>query len=164
MDLLLPHTGTIFWMLIAFSVVFFLLKKFAWKPILSALKQREDSIEEALKSAELARAEMENLQADNAKVIEEAKRERDQILKEARNLKEEIIEEAKSKASQEAEKIIQNATDAIKNEKAAAVKEVKEQIATFSVSIAEKILQERLASDNEQKELIDKYLRNIKMN
>lgn len=164
MDLLLPHTGTIFWMLIAFSIVFFLLKKFAWKPILNALKQREDSIEDALKSAELARKEMENLQADNAKIIEEAKRERDQILKEARDLKEEIIEEAKSKAGQEAEKIIQNATDAIKSEKAAAVKDVKEQIATFSVSIAEKILQERLASDDEQKELIDKYLRNIKMN
>ncbi len=164
MDLLIPHTGTIIWMLIAFSIVFFLLKKFAWKPILTALKQREESIENALKSAELARQEMENLQADNAKIIEKAKRERDQILNEARNLKDDMINEAKLKASEEADKIVKNASEIIKGEKAAAIKEIKEQVATLSVLIAEKILQEKLSSDDEQKELIDKYLRNIKVN
>jgi F-type H+-transporting ATPase subunit b len=164
MDLLIPHTGTIIWMLIAFSIVFFLLKKFAWKPILTALKQREESIENALKSAELARQEMENLQADNAKIIEKAKRERDHILSEARNLKDDMINEAKLKASEEADKIVKNASEIIKGEKAAAIKEIKEQVATLSVSIAEKILQEKLSSDDEQKEIIDKYLRNIKVN
>lgn len=164
MDLLIPHTGTIIWMLLAFSIVFFLLKKFAWKPILSALKQREHTIEDALKSAELARIEMENLQSDNAKIIEEAKRERDHILKEARTLKEDIINEAKAKASEEAENVIKSASEVIKSEKAAAVKEIKEQVAILSVSIAEKILQEKLVSDEDQKELIDKYLKSIKMN
>ena len=140
MDFLIPHTGTIFWMLLAFSIVFFILKKFAWKPILTALKQREDSIEGALESAALARKEMENLQADNAKVLEEAKRERDLILKEARELKEEIVNEAKEKASDEADKIIKNASEAIKGERAAALKDIKEQVASFSIEIAEKIL------------------------
>jgi F-type H+-transporting ATPase subunit b len=164
MDLLTPHTGTLIWMLIAFSAVFFLLKKFAWKPILNALKEREESIDEALKSAEYARKEMESLQVDNAKIIEKAKRERDQILNEARNLKDDMINEAKLKASEEADKIVKNASEIIKGEKAAAIKEIKEQVATLSVSIAEKILQEKLSSDDEQKEIIDKYLRNIKVN
>ncbi len=164
MDLLLPHTGTIVWMLFAFSIVFFLLKKFAWKPILNALKERESSIDDALLSAEKAKKDMESLQANNEIIINEAKQEREQILKEARKLKDEIINEAKSKASTEAEKIIQNASEVIKSEKAAAIKEIKEQIATLSVVVAEKILQEKLGTESEQKEIIDKYLQSIKMN
>lgn len=158
------HTGTLIWMLIAFSLVFIILKKFAWKPILNALKERESSIGEALQSAERARKEMENLHANNQKILEEAKRERDQILKEARNLKENIINEAKEKASEEADRIIQNASETIKSEKEAAVKEIKEQVTSLSILVAEKILQEKLAVDTEQKDMIDKYLHSIKLN
>ena len=97
-DLLLPHTGTIIWMLISFLTVFFLLKKFAWKPLLNALKMREDSIEDALRSAEIARKEMEKLQADNEMIMNEAKKERDKIIVEARSLKDTILEDAKNQA------------------------------------------------------------------
>jgi F-type H+-transporting ATPase subunit b len=164
MDLLLPHTGTVIWMLIAFSIVLFILKKFAWKPILNVLKAREESIEEALLSAERTKKEMRKIQAENEKILAEAKLERDKILKEARNLKDEIINEAKKKAVEESGKIIDNAREAIKSEKNAAVKEIREQIASFSVTIAEKILQEKLEETSEQKELIDKYLREINVN
>lgn len=164
MDLLYPHTGTIIWMSIAFFAVFFILKKFAWKPILNALKAREDSIEEALLSAERARDEMQKLQANNEKIIAEAKVERDKLIKEARSLKDEIIEEAKKKAVEESDKIIAQAKENIKSEKAAALKEIKEQIADFSIHISEKIIQEKLEVTTEQKEIIDKYLHNIKVN
>lgn len=164
MDLLLPHTGTIIWMFIAFSIVFFILKKFAWKPILNAIKAREDSITEALSSADRAKEEMQKLQADNELIIAQAKQERDKILKEARDIKDSMIEEAKQKAGIEADKVIEKAREAIKSEKATAVKEVKEEVAKLSVVIAEKILKEKLAADNEQKELIDKYLRDVKLN
>jgi F-type H+-transporting ATPase subunit b len=117
MDLLLPHTGTIFWMLIAFSIVFFILKKFAWKPILNAIKAREDSIEEALRSADRAKEDMQQLQADNEKIIAAAKQERDAIIKEARALKDTIIDDAKTKARSEADKEIEKAREAIKSEK-----------------------------------------------
>jgi F-type H+-transporting ATPase subunit b len=164
MELLSPHFGTIIWMFIAFLVVFYVLKKFAWKPILNALKAREDSIEEALLSAEKARDEMQKLHADNEKILAEGKVERDKIIKEARELKEEIIIEAKQKASEEADKMIAQAKESIKNEKATAIKEIKEQIADFSIHIAEKIIEEKLEITSERKEIIDKYLHNIKVN
>jgi F-type H+-transporting ATPase subunit b len=164
MDLLSPHTGTIIWMFIAFSFVFLILKKFAWKPILNAIKAREESIEEALKSADKAKEEMQKLQADNEKIIATAKQERDIIIKEARDLKDSIVEDAKAKAKAEADKEVEKAREAIKNEKAAAIKEVKVEVANLSVFIAEKILQEKLSPDAEHKELIDKYLRDIKLN
>lgn len=164
MDLLLPHTGTIFWMLIAFSAVFFILKKFAWKPILNAIKAREDSITEALLSADKAKEEMQKLQADNEKIIAHAKSERDNIIKEAREIKESMIEDAKERATIEADKVIGKAREAIKSEKASAIKDIKEEVAKLSVVIAEKILREKLEVDTEQKELIDKYLRDVKLN
>ncbi len=164
MDLLSPHSGTIIWTTLAFLFVFFILKKYAWKPILNALKNREESIEEALMSAEKARDEMKKLQADNEKIIAEAKLERDKLIKEARNLKDEIIEEARKKATEESDKILAKAKENIKSEKAAAMKEIKEQIADFSVMVAEKIIQEKLEVTSERKELIDKYLHNIKVN
>jgi F-type H+-transporting ATPase subunit b len=164
MDLLLPHSGTVIWMLIAFSIVLIILKKFAWKPILNALKAREESIEEALLTAERTKKEMKKIQAENEKILAEARLERDKILKDARVLKDDIINEAKKKAVEESNKIIDGARDAIKAERNAAVKEIREQIASFSVSIAEKILQEKLEETNEQKELIDKYLREINVN
>jgi len=164
MDLLMPHTGTIIWMLIAFSTVFFILKKFAWKPILNAIKAREESIEDALQAAGKAKSEMLQLKADNEKIMAQARLERDNLLKEARSMKESIIEDARNKASLEADKEIEKAREAIKQEKAAAIKEVKEEIANLSVVVAEMILREKLAHGDEQKELIDKYLRDIKLN
>jgi F-type H+-transporting ATPase subunit b len=164
MDLLLPHTGTVIYMLIAFSLVLFILKKFAWKPILNALKAREETIEESLLMAEKTRNEMLVIQAQNEKILGEAKLERDKIIKEARDLKEEIINEAKKKAAEEANKIIDSSREAIRAERIAVIKEVKEQIASLSVSIAEKILHEKLEESNEQKELIEKFLQDIKLN
>ena len=164
MDLLIPHSGTVVWMLIAFLTVFFLLKKFAWKPILSALKQREETIENALKSAELTKIEMSNLQAKSEKILAEAKQEREKIIKEARDLKDSIVNDAKQLAGAEAEKMIESAKNAIKSEKEAAVNEIKQQSALLAISIAEKLLQEKLAGDAGQKELIDKLLKDVKMN
>ena len=114
MDLLLPHTGTVIWMLIAFSTVFFLLKKFAWKHLLNALKMREESIENALKAAENAKKDMEQLQADNEKVMAQARKERDKIIAEARDLKESIINDAREQAANEAGQIITEAKKAVK--------------------------------------------------
>jgi F-type H+-transporting ATPase subunit b len=164
MDLLLPHTGTVIWMLLAFSIVLFILKKFAWKPILNSLKARDESIEEALRTAEETRKEMRKIQAENEKILGEAKLEREKILKEARDLKDEIVNEAKKKAVEESSKIIDSARDTIKADRQAAVKEIKEQIALLSVNIAEKLLQEKLEENAEQKQLIDKLLNELKLN
>jgi F-type H+-transporting ATPase subunit b len=164
MDLLMPHSGTVLWMFIAFLTVFLILKKYAWKPILGALKQRENTISNALKSAEAAKEEMSRLQADNEKIIADAKSVRDQILKEARELKDQMISESKHRANEEANKIIEEAKNTIKNEKASAINEIKKQVADLSISIAEKILHEKLADDKEQKELIDKLVKGIKIN
>lgn len=164
MELLTPHTGTVIWMLIAFLTVFFLLKKFAWKPLLGALKMREDTIENALRAAENSKKDIENLKADNEKTLDQAKKERDKIIAEARNLKETIVIDAKNQAAIEAKKIISDAKATIKSEKEMAINEIREHAASLSISIAEKLLKEKLAHDNEQKELIDRLLRDTKMN
>lgn len=160
----MPHSGTVIWMLISFLAVFFLLKKFAWKPILNALKLREESIENALKSAEETKIEMSNLQARSEKILAEAKLERDKIIKEARELKDGIVNDAKVHASAEADKIIESVKNTIKTEKEAAVNEIKEQSATLAIYIAEKLLQEKLSGDANQKELIDRLLKDVKLN
>jgi F-type H+-transporting ATPase subunit b len=164
MDLLIPHSGTVIWMLIAFLTVFFLLKKFAWKPILNALKLREETIENALKSAEETKLEMANLQTKSELILAEAKMERDKIIKEARNLKDGIVNEAKQQAVAEADKIIESVKNTIKVEKEAAINEIKEQSATLAIFIAEKLLQEKLSSDSNQRELIDRLLKDVKLN
>jgi F-type H+-transporting ATPase subunit b len=164
MGLLLPHTGTIIWMLIAFLLTFFLLKKFAWKPLLGALKMRENTIASALKAAEDAKNEMEKLQSDNKKIIAEAKRERDKIITESRDIKESILNQAKEQAANEANKIIEDARISIQSEKNSALKEIKEHAAYLSISMAEKLLREKLVSDEEQKELINKLLRDTRIN
>lgn len=163
MDLLIPHTGTVLWMLIAVLTVFYLLRKFAWKPILTSLKERDKTIATALESASEARKEMEKIQAKNDKILAQAKLERDDIIKEARQLKENMINEAKAQAHSEAEKIIGQARSVVKAEKDAALKEIKEQVANLSVMVAEKILEHKLAHDDEDKALIDKYLQSIKI-
>lgn len=164
MGLVIPDYGLLFWMVFTFLIVMYILKKFAWKPILSSLKERENSIEEALESAEKARDEMSKLQADNEKILAEARNERNEMLKEAKEVKQSIIDEAKGQASQEAEKMIDSARQAIQNEKTAAINEMKENIASFSILIAEKILRKQLDDPAKQKELMDQYLKDVKLN
>lgn len=164
MELVTPEFGTVFWMLLSFLMILFILKKFAWKPILSALKERETSIDNALRSADKAREEMEQLKADNEKIIKEAKNERDNLLKDARLVKDMIISEAKEKAITETEKIIEDARVKIESEKDAALDEIKNQIAIFSIEIAEKILKKKLESTKDQKDMINDLLDEIKLN
>ena len=164
MGLVTPGFGLLFWMVLTFLVVLYLLKKFAWKPILGSLKEREDSIEEALRSADKAREDMTQLQANNEKILAEARHERDQMLKDAREVKEKMIEEAKEKAGLEAEKMINSAKQSIENEKTAAIEEMKKSIAAMSIQIAEKILKQQLDDPKQQQELMDKYLKDIKLN
>lgn len=164
MGLVLPDYGLLFWMMLTFLVVLFLLKKFAWKPILGSLKEREDSISDALKAADKAREEMARLQADNEKILATARQERDELLKEAHEVKQQMIEEAKEKAVIEAEKMINNAKQAIENEKLSAIADIKKSIASMSIQIAEKILKKQLDDPQQQQEIMDKYLKDIKLN
>ncbi|MBL0046971.1 MAG: F0F1 ATP synthase subunit B [Bacteroidetes bacterium] len=164
MELVTPAFGLVFWMLITFLTVLFLLKKFAWKPILNMIKEREESIEKALSSAEKAKNEMASLKASNEKILSDAKLERDALLKEARELKEGIINDAKGKATAEADKIVSAARETINNEKMAAITELKNQVATLSIEIAEKVLRQQLASDEKQKAYVKQLLDEVKLN
>ena len=164
MGLVTPDFGLIFWMTVSFLIVLFLLKKFAWKPILKSLKDREDSITDALESAEKAKDEMARLKSDNQKVLQEAKVERENLLKDAREVKDKIISDAKKEAGVEADKIILSAKTQIQNEKLSAINEIKEQVVTLSIDIAEKILKKNLATDNSQKEFANTLLKDIQLN
>jgi F-type H+-transporting ATPase subunit b len=164
MGLVMPDFGLLFWMVVSFSILLFILKKFAWKPILKALADRENSIDEALKAAQLAKDEMTKLQADNEKILREAIIEREKIVKEAREMKDSIVRDAKTQAAVEAGNVMENAKVAIEQEKAAAIGEIKEIISNFSIDIAEKILRERLADEEQQKKLVKSYVDQIKLN
>ncbi len=156
--------GTLIWTTIAFLTVVFILGKFAWKPILAAIKEREESIDASLKSAEQARNEMSALKADNEELLKQARLERDTMLKEARETKEKIVNEAKEKANDEYSRILNSAKEAIHNEKMAAIVEIQNEVATLSLQIAEKLLRQKLSSPDEQKKLIDKYIEESKAN
>ena len=164
MELVTPDIGLIFWMTLSFSIVLFILKKFAWKPILQGLKDREDSIKESLSSAENAREEMAKLKSDNEKLLDEARIERDQILKEALATANKIKEEAKEDASQISGKMIEDARTLINNEKNAALAEMKKQVASLSVEIAEKLMRRNLSDDQSQRELVDEFVKDININ
>lgn len=164
MGLVMPNPGTIFWMIIIFGIVLFVLRKFAWKPILNALSEREESISNALNAADQARKEVEGLKAGNEKIIAEARREKDIILKEAKELKEKIVAEAKEKANQEAQKSIDHARQQIASEKTAAINEIKKQVAELSVSIAEKVIKKELDKSGEQGKMVDGLVDDIKLN
>lgn len=164
MDLVTPGIGMIFWTTLFFLFLLFVLGKFAWPAILGAVVARNESIKKALESAEKAREEMAQLQADNQKILAEAKAERDAMMKDARDVKDRIISEAKEKASEEAAKMLKNAREAIRNEKASAIAQMKEQMAVFSVQIAEKVLQQKLKDDKEQKKLVEKLVDDIDLN
>ncbi len=158
MDLVTPDVGILFWTFISFAVLLFLLKKFAWKPIVRTVNDREQSIREALASAEKARLEMQNLTADNERILKEARVEREALLKEAREIKSKMIADAKDEAQIQASKLIEQAKTAIQSEKKAAISELKNQVAELSVSIAEKVLQEELSSKDKQLAIVEEML------
>lgn len=164
MELVTPGLGLLFWMTLAFGILFFILKKFAWKPILKMIDEREKSIEAALSTAEKAKKEMQELNAINERLLNEAKVERDNMLKEARETKEQLIKEAKDKAKAESDKLLAAAREAIVNEKNSAIAEVKNQVASLSIEIAEKILKGELSNDAKQKALNEQLLNDIKLN
>lgn len=164
MSLINPGFGLVIWMTLAFGILLFILAKFAWKPILASLKEREDSIENALNAAEKAQEAMEELKLGNEKLLQEAKEERDTILKEARKLKEAIVNEARDKAGNEAKNIIQGARDQINSEKNAALAEIKNTIASYSIDIAEKILREELKDKKTQMAYAEKLLKEASLN
>ena len=156
--------GLFFWQTLLFLILLFLLRKYAWKPILNAVNEREKSIEDSLAQAENARKEMEKLQADNENTLREARAERDGILKEAREMKASIIEEAKSKATEEADKLLEQAKEQINNQKMAAITELKNQVAEMSIEIAETVLRKELDSKEKQSELVSDQLKDFKLN
>lgn len=157
-NLTTPDFGTIVWTTIIFLLLLALLRAFAWKPILQAIKAREDSIKGSLESAEDAKREMERLKADNEAIMQEAREERDELLRDARDARDKMISEAKKQAREESDKLISKARTGIEREKKMAVNDIRTQIASLSVEIAEKILNEKLKGSKEQNDLIEKLL------
>lgn len=158
-----PSIGLVFWTTLTFLILLFLLRKFAWKPILSAVKSREDSIESALAAAEIAKAEKANLTAESERIAKEAREQRDALLKDAQETANAIISEAKTKAGAEAQIAIEKAQAAIESERRAAVADIKNQAAVLSVDIAEKLLQRELRDKKAQEELLDQYIKEIEL-
>jgi F-type H+-transporting ATPase subunit b len=164
MGLVTPDYGLLFWMLVTFGIVVYILGKFAWKPILNAIRERENSIDQALKSADKMKEQMAKLKADNEKILGEARMERDKLMKEARELKDQIIADARVSAAEEGNKMLELAKQAINNERAAAIDQIKAMVASLSVDIAEKLLQKNLEGKDDQKRLIDQLLNQTKFN
>ena len=164
MDLITPEFGLVFWTLITFLVLLFILRKFAWKPILGAVSEREEGIKDALASAEKARQEMENLQADNERILKEARAERETMLKEARELKAKMISDAKEEAQNQASKMIEQAQAAIDSEKKAAMAELKSHVAGLSIEIAEKVVRDELSNKDKQIKLVEDMLGETTLN
>ncbi len=164
MELISPEFGLIFWTGLSFLILLFVLRKFAWKPILNSVNTREKSILDALASAESAKKEMENLTADNEKLLKEARAERDGMMKEARELKAKMIADAKEDAKGEADKMIANAQAAIQSEKKAAIAEIKNQVASLSIEIAEKVVKAELSQNDKQLKLVKSMLDDATLN
>jgi F-type H+-transporting ATPase subunit b len=164
MELLTPGTGLIIWQLIVFVLLVLLLSKLAWKPIINSLKERERSIQDALDTAEKARHEMSQLRSDNERLLKEAREERERILREAREVANRMKDEAQHDAKRSADKIIEDAKAAINIEKQAALKEVRIQVSMFALDIAEKLMKKNLSGDKAQKELVEGYIKDLKIN
>lgn len=159
-----PGIGLLFWMTLTFLILLFLLAKFAWKPIMAAINEREITIVDSLNQAKLAKQEVENLKAENEIIIREAKIQRDQILKEARDIKDRIVGEAKGLAQAEGDKIIAAARQTIQAERSAAVADIKSQIGALSVNIAESILKQKLDNNDAQDALVANILNSSNLN
>ncbi len=164
MELLTPGTGLIIWQLVVFVLLFILLSKLAWKPIITSLKDRERTIQESLDTAEKARLEMTQLRSDNEKLLKEAREERERMLREAREASNRMKEDAQVAAKKSADKIIEDAKAAINIEKQAALKEVRIQVSMFALDIAEKLMKKNLSGDKAQKDLVDAYIKDLKIN
>ncbi len=164
MDLVTPDVGLLFWTLISFAILFFILKKFAWKPIVTTVNDREQSIKDALASAENAKLEMQNLTADNERILKEARVERENMLKDARDIKTKMIADAKDEAQEQANKMIEQAQTAIQSEKKAAMAELKNHVASLSIDIAEKVVREELSNKDKQLKLVESMLSEAKLN
>ncbi|MDC8002384.1 F0F1 ATP synthase subunit B [Aequorivita todarodis] len=156
--------GLFFWQIIIFVLLLILLRKYAWKPILNAVNEREEGIKNALDSAEKAKLEMQNLQADNEKLLQEARAEREVMMKEAREIKAKMISDAKEEAKAEADKTIAQAQAAIESEKKSAIAELKQQVAELSLEIAEKVVKHELSDKDKQLKLVDEMLGDAKLN
>lgn len=163
-SLITPGIGLIFWTTVVFLLLLVLLGKYAWKPILTAIKTREQNITTALASAESALNDMRELQSNNEKIMVKAREERDAILKEARDAKEIILTEAKTKATKETDRILASAREQINTEKNAAIADLKNQVAVLSIEIAEKILKSDLSSDEKQKALLSNLMKDVNLN
>ena len=155
--------GLFFWQSIIFIGLLFLLKKYAWGPILSSVNERENSIKDALKAAKDARSEMENLQSDNQRILKEARAEKEALLKEARSIRSEIISTAKEDAKDEAQKILIQAQQAIQNEKRTAINELKDQVGSVALEIAEKVIRKELDSKDKQMDLVNEILKDTEL-
>jgi len=164
MELVKPGLGLIFWMTVTFSIVLYILSKFAWKPILNSIREREDSINNALNSAEEARRQMDALKSDNEKLLNQARQERDVMLKEAKEMKEEIIAQARKTADDEARRIITNANESIEAAKLKALNELKTQVAVLSVDLAEKVLRKQMEDRSAQEAFVNDNLKSITLN
>jgi F-type H+-transporting ATPase subunit b len=164
MELLTPGTGLILWQLIIFLLLLFFLSKFAWKPIIGSLKEREQSIQDALDTAEKARLEMSQLRSDNERLLKEAREERERILREARDASNKMKEEAQQDAKASADKIIADAKAAINLEKQIALKDLRTQVSMFALEVAEKLMKKNLSTDKAQKELVEGYIKDLKIN
>ena len=164
MELVNPGFGLVFWTAITFLILLFILRKFAWKPILGAVSDREEGIKDALASAEKARQEMENLTADNERILQEARAEREAMLKDARDMKNKMIADAKDEAQAQASKMIEQAQAAIESEKKAAMAELKSHVAGLSIDIAEKVVRKELSNKDSQEKLVEEMLGEATLN
>ena len=164
MDLITPELGLVFWTLVTFLILLFILRKFAWKPILGAVSDREEGIKDALASAEKARQEMKNLTADNERILQEARAEREAMLKDARDVKNKMIADAKGEAQAQASKMIEQAQLAIESEKKAAMAELKSHVAGLSLDIAEKVVRDELSNKDKQLKLVEDMLGEATLN
>ncbi len=162
--LISPNLGLIVWQTAILLILIWLLAKYAWKPILKAVNNRESAIADALKSAESAKEEMAKLKSDNESLLRQAKDERDAILKEAKEMKDKIVSDAKKKATDEADRLIAAARESIRSEKNAAVAELKSQVAALSIEIAEKIVKNELSSNDKQKALASQLVDDMNLN
>lgn len=159
-----PELGTMFWLLVIFLALVYLLKEFAWKPILQAVNSRNNAIDKAMDAAEEAKAEVAKMKADNKRIINEAKLEKDAIIKDARAVGERLIAESKDKATEEAQKILRDVQKKIEQERQLAVQGIKSQVALHAVDIAEKILNEQMSESVKQEQYLDNLVKNIEIN
>lgn len=165
MSLLTPNPGLIFWMLVVFLILVFILSKYAWGPIINGLKERENEIQGALDLAKKTKEEMAQLKSDNERLIIEANAARDRIIKEAKEAADRLVEAAKDKATAEGNRIIESAREAIRSEQAAAVAQIKREVATLSIDIAEKVLRRELSDKSAQEKLVADLVKDsVKLN